>query len=146
MTSFFGASSGRPRSSCSSVNMYVITSLWEGRATFCCFVSAFADFTAWNNKTDGSSDFIGQEQCVKANSGDRATWQGREITHGLMFKGGLQAEREEELPESLVWWATEHVMKTGRYLSTTKGMGQWNEEKSPSEMTVPFRVKHLWSA
>lgn len=39
---------------------------------------------------------------MKVNSGDKAVWQGRDITHGMMFKGGLQAEWEEELPESLV--------------------------------------------
>ena len=82
--------------------MHVITSLWEGSTAFCCFVSGFADLTAQNNKPDGSSDFIGQEQCVKVKSGDKAVWQGREKTHGTTFKGGLQVEREEELPESLV--------------------------------------------
>lgn len=92
MTYFFGASSERPKSLCSSVNMHVITSLWEGSAAFCCFVSGFADFTAWNNMPDGRSDFIGWEQCVKVNSGDKVLWQQREITHGVMFKEGLQAE------------------------------------------------------
>lgn len=41
---------------------------------------------------DGRSDFIGWEQCVKVNSGDKVLWQQREITHGVMFKEGLQAE------------------------------------------------------
>lgn len=129
MTSFFGASSGRPRRSCSSVNMHVITSPWEGRTAFCYFVSGFADFTAQHNKTDGSSDFIGQKQCVKVNGRGKAARQGREITHGMMFKGGLQAEWGEELPESLVWgrWRQEGIRP--------QGMRRWNKEESPSEST-----------
>lgn len=39
---------------------------------------------------------------MKVNSGDKVLWQQREITHGVMFKGGLQAEEKEELSESVV--------------------------------------------
>jgi len=55
------------------VNVHVITSLWEGNTAFC-FISGFADLTSWNNKTNRSSDFIGQEQHVKVNRGDKAAW------------------------------------------------------------------------
>lgn len=79
-----------------------------GVLVFCFFFPGFADSTTWNNKTDGNSDFIGQEQCVKVNSKEKTAWQGSEITHGMMFKGGLQGERKEELPKSLVLgeWST----------------------------------------
>lgn len=117
--------------------MHVITSLWEGSTTFCYFVSGFADFTARHNKTDGSSDIIGQKQCVKVNGRGKAARQGREITHGMMFKGGLQAEWGEELPESLVWgrWRQEGIWP--------QGMRRWNKEESPSEST--FQSQTLMS-
>lgn len=82
--------------------MHVITSLWEGSATFYCFVSGFADLNASNNKPDGNSNFIGQQQCVEVNTADKGVWQRREVTPGMTSKGGLQIEREEEWPERLV--------------------------------------------
>lgn len=88
------------------MNLHVITTLWEGSNAFCYSVSGFADLTTWN-KPDRSSDFIGQEQYVKVNSGDKGVWQGRETTHGMMFNGGLQAELKEDLPESLLYRGAE---------------------------------------
>lgn len=107
MTSFFGASSGRLRNSCSSVNTHVITSLWECSTAFCCFVSGFADLTAQNNKTDGRSDFIGQEQRVKVNRGDNAARQGREINSWDDVQRRTPGWVGDVLPESLVWWKVE---------------------------------------
>lgn len=134
MTSFFRDSSGRPRSSCSSVNMHVITSLWEGSTTFCCSVSGFADLTSRNNKPDGSSDFTGQKQHAKANSGDKVVCLGREITCGMIFKRRTSG------------WM-------GGNLARILGVGgnrACNEDrkvtKHNTRNSAPFTVKYFWCA